>query len=145
MRQAPELTSFPGQLLDEIMDCLALAQEASAILGGRADHPVSAVPGGVGRFLKDPHYERLPEIAECCMTFARKLAGILREKMFLGSTTMDDLSELVFHPMASVTANNGSVVVRNSDGKEEEQVSTDRVFEKIGLHQKHGPTSRSHI
>lgn len=135
MRQAPEPTSFPGKLLDEIMDCSALAQEAATILGGRADHPLSAVPGGVGRFLKDTHYERLSEIAEHCVEFALKLAGLLREKVFLGSRMMDDLAELVFYPMPSVTAHNGNVIVRNSEGKEEDRISTDRVFEKIGLHE----------
>lgn len=135
MRDNQAMTSFPGQLLDEIMDCLALGQEASTILGGRADHPVSAVPGGVGRFLKDPHYERLSEIAEHSLKFAGKLTGLLRENIFLGSKTMDDLAELQFYPMPSVTTHNGNVIVRNAEGKEDDQIAADRVFDKIGLHQ----------
>ncbi len=135
IRDNPEMTSFPGQLVDETMGCLALAQEAATILGGRADHPVSAPPGGVGRFLKDPYYERLSEIAERCVGFVRKLARLLRGNVFLGSKTMDDLAERRFHPMPFVTAHNGSgnLIVRNAEGKEDDQAPADKVFEKIGL------------
>ena len=55
---------IPHQLVNELLQCIDLVQEAAAILGGRAHHPVSAVAGGVGRALKEPYYERLMEIAE---------------------------------------------------------------------------------
>jgi coenzyme F420-reducing hydrogenase alpha subunit len=67
--------------------------------------------------------------------FAGKLAGLLRGKLFLGSKVMAELTEVSFHPMPSVTGNNGNVSVMNSEGKEEEQISTERLFDKIGLHQ----------
>jgi len=38
---------------------VSLAQEAAIILGGRADHPVTAVAGGVSRALRDEHHPRL--------------------------------------------------------------------------------------
>jgi len=138
MRQAVEPGSaIPGQALDEIMDCLALAQEAAAILGGRADHPISAVPGGVGRFLKDPHYPRLAEIAEQCVKCAVGVAKFLREKIFLGSKAMAALLELRFNPMLSLAAGDesGNAIVRDAAGKQIEQIPPDKVFEKIGLHQ----------
>jgi F420-non-reducing hydrogenase large subunit len=127
---------FPHQLLDEIMNCVALAQEAATILGGRADHPLSAVPGGVSRFLKEPHYPRLSEISRQCVKLASDLAKQSRERIFLGSRAMDDLSEFRFHPMPSLTTGNGNgnVIVRNSEGKEADQIASDKVFEKIGLH-----------
>jgi F420-non-reducing hydrogenase large subunit len=135
MRSGPERTSSQASLLNETTDCLALAQEAAAILGGRADHPVSAMAGGVGRFLKEPHYERLSEIAKRCMEFMRKPARLIRENILKASKTMDDLADLRFQPLPFVTANNGNgnLIVMNAEGKEEDQASVDKVFDKIGL------------
>src|SRR5512142_3353783 len=48
-------------LLDELMRQASTAQEAAAILGGRADHPLTAVAGGVSRALKPEHQARLAE------------------------------------------------------------------------------------
>ncbi len=127
-------THFPYQLFDEIMSCVALAQEAAAILGGRADHPLSAVPGGVSRFLKDSHYPRLSEISHQCVLILSQLAKLLRESIFRGSGMMDDLLEFRFHPMPSITMGNGKVIVRDPEGKEVDQIIPDKIFEKIGLH-----------
>jgi F420-non-reducing hydrogenase large subunit len=136
-RQAPTASSLvPPQTLNEIMHCVALAQEAAAILGGRADHPMSAVPGGVSRFLKEPHYGRLSEIADQCVEFTARLAKLFRETVFQGSGAMDELLGLTFPPMQSLAVGNGigNVVVQNSEGKEIEQITQDQVFEKISLH-----------
>jgi F420-non-reducing hydrogenase large subunit len=138
MRESVEADSqFPYQLLDEIMNCVALAQEAATILGGRADHPLSAVPGGVSRFLKDAHYPRLADISQHCVKFAGHLAKVLRENLLSGSRAMDDLLEFRFHPMPSLTTDNGNgnVIVRNPEGKDTDQIPSDKVFDKIGLHQ----------
>jgi len=131
MRQAAEEGSeIPVQALDEIMDCLALAQEAAAILGGRADHPISAVSGGVGRFLKDPHYPRLAEIAEQCVKCAVGAAKFVREKVFLGSKKLVALRELQFNPMLSLTAGagTGNAILRDTSGKQVEEIPADKVF-----------------
>jgi F420-non-reducing hydrogenase large subunit len=50
---------------------------------------------------------------------------------------MDDLLEFRFHPMVSLTTGkgNGNVIVKNPEGKDTDQISSDEVFEKIGLHQ----------
>jgi coenzyme F420-reducing hydrogenase alpha subunit len=127
----------PHQILDEIMHCVALAQEAATILGGRADHPLAAVAGGVSRFLKDPHYGRLAEIAGHCLEFATRLASLFREKIFVGSGVAHELLSRTFHPMQSLAMSNGSgnVVVRSPEGTEIDQISQNNVFEKIALHQ----------
>jgi F420-non-reducing hydrogenase large subunit len=129
-------SQLPHRLLDEIMNCVALAQEAATILGGRADHPLSAVPGGVSRFLKDTHYQRLSEISLQCVRLTSDLAKQLRKGIFRESGLMEDLSEFRFHPMPSLTTANGNsnVILRNSEGEEVDQIAPDRVFEKIGLH-----------
>ncbi len=135
MREVPESgTHFPYELFDGIMSCVALAQEAAAILGGRADHPLSAVPGGVSRFLKDSHYPRLSEISQQCVIITSELAKLLRESIFRGSRMMDDLLEFRFHPMPSITTDSGNVIVRDPEGQEVDQITPDKIFEKIGLH-----------
>lgn len=137
MRAASETGSLiPDRTLDEIMDCLALAQEAATILGGRADHPLSVVPGGMSRALKEPHYPRLSEISARCTEFVVILAKLFRERVFGGSRVMDDLVQLRFHPMASLTSGNGNanLILRDYEGKEAEKIPPDRVFEKVGFH-----------
>jgi F420-non-reducing hydrogenase large subunit len=67
--------------MTDIMHHLGLAQEAAAILGGRSDHPLSAVAGGVSRFLKEGWYQRLEEIAAACKAFAPEWAAFFREEL----------------------------------------------------------------
>ncbi|MCK7503557.1 MAG: hypothetical protein MZV70_05225 [Desulfobacterales bacterium] len=61
------VSPVPGALPDEIMHALALAQEGAAILGGRSAHPLTAIAGGVSRYLKEDAYLRLADIAEQCL------------------------------------------------------------------------------
>jgi F420-non-reducing hydrogenase large subunit len=130
-------THIPHQILTEIMLCVALAQEAATILGGRADHPLSAAPGGVSRFLKDIHYDRLSEIAAHCVQFCVKLAAILRERVFGASEFMEELSRVSFTPMAFLATSDkdGDISVRSQEGSEIDRIRQDTIFEKIGLHQ----------
>jgi coenzyme F420-reducing hydrogenase alpha subunit len=71
---------MPGK----IMHHAALAQEAEDILGGRHDHPLTAVAGGVSRFLKDGHYERLTDISASMLTFVLELAEFMRSEILSG-------------------------------------------------------------
>ena len=70
------------QLTETVMRTLAMAQEAATILGGRSDHPLTCVAGGVSRFLKDGLYERLAEIADACLPLTRKIETDFREWAF---------------------------------------------------------------
>jgi coenzyme F420-reducing hydrogenase alpha subunit len=58
---------------ETIMHHAALAQEAEDILGGRRDHPLSAVTGGVSRYLKEGHYARLAHIGERLVGFSQEM------------------------------------------------------------------------
>jgi F420-non-reducing hydrogenase large subunit len=69
------------RVLERIMHHAALAQEAEDILGGRRDHPLSAVAGGVTRYLKEGHYERLAEIGDDLLSFAQELAELVRTEI----------------------------------------------------------------
>jgi NAD-reducing hydrogenase large subunit len=66
------------RLIGQLAHHAALAQEAEDILGGRHDHPLTAVAGGVSRFLKQDHYDRLAEIGETLLAFAKQLAEYMR-------------------------------------------------------------------
>ena len=138
-RGEPQL--FPPHFLDEIMHHEALSQEAATILGGRCDHPLSAVTGGVSRFLKEDHYHRLSEIAEFCLKFAMRVGEFLRDEIFGDGKALDALGStygqnLQVEPMVSLTLaeKDGNVVLRDPVGKEMDRFSPDMMFEKIGFH-----------
>jgi F420-non-reducing hydrogenase large subunit len=131
-----ELHMFPPHFLDEIMHHEALSQEAATILGGRCDHPLSAVTGGVSRFLKEDHYHRLSEIAESCLKFGMRLGKFLRDEIFGDGKALDGFQNLHIEPMASLTLaeKDDNVVLRDPVGKEMDRFSPHMIFEKIGLH-----------
>ncbi|MBI5250787.1 MAG: hypothetical protein HY912_14950 [Desulfomonile tiedjei] len=128
---------IPDQIVLEIMQCVAVVQEAATILGGRADHPLSAVPGGVSRFLKDIHYDRLSEIAMHCVEFSVNLAKVLRERVFGRPEFMEELSGFRFPPIAFLAMNHKdeNLVVRRPEGGETDRIPQDKVFERIGFHE----------
>lgn len=119
-------------VLDDIMRHVSLSQEAVAILGGRADHPVSAVAGGMSRPLKQEQVERLSQLAKSSLEFASRLCDVLRKEI-LG---LSDLSALSVEPMSSMTFSNEEkvVVLRNGTGEEADRFSPKLLFQKIGVH-----------
>ena len=127
---------FAHHILDEIMHHVSLSQEAAAILGGRCDHPLSAVAGGVSRFLKEDHYHRLSEIAGSCLKFGMRLGEFLRDEIFGDGKALDGFQNLHIEPMASLALaeKDDNVVLRDPVEKEMDRFSPDMIFEKIGLH-----------
>lgn len=127
---------FPPQFPDEIMHHEALSQEAAIILGGRCNHPLSAITGGVSRFLKEDHYPRLSEIALVCREFANHLGVFFRDAIFGDGKVLDGFKDLQIDPMASLTLaeKDGNVVLRDPSGKEKDRFTTDMMFQKIGLY-----------
>jgi len=125
----------PQHMSARIMGHLALSQEAASILGGRSDHPMSAVPGGVSRFPKEPHYPRLAEIAAECSRFAVELANFLGETVFQDSIIEEMGLGGSFTPMSFVATNRGrgEIVVRDPMGKETDRFPTKEIFRNIGF------------
>ncbi len=126
---------LPLHVLEEIKHHEALAQEAETILGGRADHPVSAIAGGVGRFLKEPHYDRLSEIAGRCLEFSVSTAKLLNETLFGNSKQANRLFDFTLPSIPSMASSSdgGTVVLRGPDGKEIERFAPADLFDKVGL------------
>jgi F420-non-reducing hydrogenase large subunit len=123
-------------LLDRVMDHVTLTQEAAAVLGGRADHPVVAVPGGVGRFLKEPHYTRLQEIAEACLGFAVGLAAFLGAKVFGDRDALEGILSSPLPRMSTLTipAGTSTLVAKVPGSNQDDSFAAEQLFEKVGFH-----------
>lgn len=124
------------QILEDIMHHVALAQEAVTILGGRPDHPLSAVAGGVSRYLKDDNYARLSQIATSCLEFAIRLGEILGRELLGPDASEQDLAPFSLAPLPFVTLSEGqdALVLRDGQGKERDRFPADKISEKIALH-----------
>ena len=136
---SPEVRRGPNDLhplLGDLMRHVSLAQEAAIILGGRADHPVTAVAGGVSRALREEHHPRLAEIAVACRTCAVRLGDFLREQVFPKGKVLAEFHGLEAGPLAylALSPEPDRLVLRDSRGAEIERFSAAAVFEKIGLH-----------
>jgi F420-non-reducing hydrogenase large subunit len=115
------------------MHTLGLAQEAAAILGGRSDHPVTAIAGGVSRFLKDGYYQRLTEIADACLNLVLKIDAFFREDLLNVGGPLHHLSETAIDPIPTATVVEGQIVLRNSSGKIVEAFPPEKAGEKIAV------------
>lgn len=125
-----------------IMHHLALAQEAATILGGRNDHPLTAVAGGVSRYLKNDSYERLEEIAGVIVQFLESLAGFFRKHVWANPGIMKKYAEISLQPMSGLSLDISDVdsddhvqkdefVVTDQSGKETMRFSVEKALEKI--------------
>ena len=121
------------RMLDEAMRHASLSREAASILGGRADHPLSAVAGGVSRFLKKDHYVRLEEIAEACNAFAVRLADYFQENIWKHAGIRNNLLASGVGPLPALTLEEDGKVLVYGNGKGIHRFSPEETFEKIEL------------
>lgn len=123
-------------LLDDLMGHVSAAQEAAAILGGRADHPVTAVAGGVSRALKPEHHVRLAEIALACRSCAERLAAFLGERVFSRGEILGEVRALDPGPLASLALapDADALVLRGGAGGEVERFPAAALFDRVALH-----------
>lgn len=129
-RNVPSLQRRTG---DEIMNGIALFQEAASILGGRYPHPVSAVAGGVSRPIKEVHYRRLLEIVQTCLPFALRLRDLFVENV-IGNGRYKPM-RVAFGPLASITSveTENSVVISASSGTESARFTPDKVPDALEI------------
>jgi coenzyme F420-reducing hydrogenase alpha subunit len=126
----------PHQILEEAMHALGLIQEAATILGGRCDHPLTAVAGGVSRFLKEGHYERLAEIASACLEYAQRLGEFLRNEILGEDKVLGKISQLhIIPPIASLRYDQAAeaVMVVDGSGQERERFAPGETWQKLAL------------
>lgn len=127
---------IPHQFVADLQGHVSLAQEAAIILGGRSDHPLTAVAGGVSHFLKEEHCARLTDIAATCRDYALKLSEFLREVVFGEGQLLAELQGLAVAPLASLALGPepDSLVWRDGDGGEAASFPAAALFDKVGLH-----------
>jgi coenzyme F420-reducing hydrogenase alpha subunit len=127
----------PHQILEEAMHALGLIQEAATILGGRCDHPLTAVAGGVSRFLKEGHYERLAEIASACLDYAQRLGEFLRNEILGDDKLLGKVSPMPISPLASLRYDQAeeSVLVVDGSGQERQRFAPGETWQKLALQQ----------
>ncbi len=120
-------------LIAELMRRAALAQEAAAILGGRSEHPLTAAPGGVTRFLKNGQHERLSEIADACLAFALRLQDAGKAAGTDGLNPFTGDADLGFDPMPGLTLSGSDALVSDEQGKESDRISPDRLADAFDV------------
>lgn len=118
---------------ETVMHTLGLAQEAAAILGGRSDHPLTAIAGGVSRFLKDGYYQRLTEIADACLDLVLKIDAFFREDLLNDGGPLHPLSEVEIDPIPTATVVEGKIVLRDRSGAIVDDFPPEKTPEKISV------------
>lgn len=118
---------------ETVMHTLGLAQEAAAILGGRSDHPVTAIAGGVSRFLKDGYYQRLTEIADACLDLVLKIDAFFREDLLNVGGPLHHLGEVEIDPLPTATVVEGKIVLRDRSGAIVDDFPPEKTPEKISV------------
>ena len=136
-KNKPEGFPPSPHVLDEIMGHVALAQEAVTILGGRSDHPLSAIVGGVSRYLKEENFERLSQIAKSCLEFSLRLGPFLGREILEKNPILSELAAFPFSPLPFLTlAETGdTLILKDGRGMESDRFPLDRIFQKIAFHQ----------
>lgn len=119
----------------KIQQHLALAREAAAIIGGRPEHPLTAVVGGISRFLKPEHYPRLSRISGLLLDFTRALADFLQQEVLTGDSEMP-LPEAALPPLATLTlTGSGTHLRRQTPEGEEQTFPLEEVWQRLGRQQ----------
>jgi F420-non-reducing hydrogenase large subunit len=130
--------AVPHQILEEAMQALGLIQEAATILGGRCDHPLTAVAGGVSRYLKEGQYERLAEIAAACLDYAKRLGEFLRKEFLGEGKVIGEISQLEGAPhLASLRYDQDAeaILLVDGSGQERERFAPGEALQKLALQQ----------
>jgi coenzyme F420-reducing hydrogenase alpha subunit len=122
------------RVLERIMHHGALAQEAEDILGGRRDHPLTAVTGGVSRYLKEGHYERLIDICQVLLPFAQELAEFMRKEILSEAGLLAPWSHLEIPSLAGLhIADGDQLTLTDPTGGGVQQFKADQLDDIIAL------------
>lgn len=124
------------RIVEKIMHHAALSQEAEDILGGRHDHPLTAVAGGVSRYLKEGHYERLADICDSLMRFASELAELTRTGLLSDEGVLSPWRDIEFPALAGMHLHeDGKVHLSGAAGSDKQTFNTEQLGDIIALQQ----------
>ncbi len=112
----------------EVIKHRAYGQKITEILGGKATHPVSGIPGGVTKSITEEEKDKIGEMVDSCIDFAKKSLEIfhtivLRNDKYL-DMIKDEAHRLELYNMGLVDEKNqlnfydGKIRVVSPDGKE---------------------------
>ena len=116
------------EVVKDVMKYRGFAQDIQAVIGGKATHPVSGLPGGLSKSLSEEERRDIEEKAAGCLEFAKfsvKLFHdvVLGEKKYVDLITSKSYSMRTYY-MGMVDEDNrvafydGQVRVVNPDGEE---------------------------
>jgi coenzyme F420-reducing hydrogenase alpha subunit len=124
------------RIVEKIMRHAALSQEAEDILGGRHDHPLTAVAGGVSRFLKEGHYQRLTDISDTLLSFACELADMLRNEFLADGGILSKWKHAQLPALAGLqVSEDGKIALTPADGGEPQEFNAEQLGDIIALQQ----------
>jgi F420-non-reducing hydrogenase large subunit len=128
----------------EVIKHRAYGQKITAILGGKATHPVCGLPGGVSKSLSKEEVQEIEDMVKSCVEFAKfslKLFDdiVLQNKEYVDLIVSDPYT-LNTYNMGLVDKNNkvnfydGKIRVTDQEGKEFIKFEGKDYYKKIGEH-----------
>lgn len=134
--RSPSQSKGFKRMVDRIMRHAALCQEAEDILGGRHDHPLTAVAGGISRFLKEEHYQRLADISDTLLPFACELAELVRNQFLPDGGILSQWKDIEIPAMAGLRlAADGKAALTSADGSGAQSFNAEQLGDIIALQQ----------
>lgn len=127
---------IPIRIVERVMHHAALSQEAEDILGGRHDHPLTAVAGGVSSYLKEGHYQRLTDICRTLLPFVSELAALTRTEFLTKDGILGPLADVEIPALAGLyLGEDGKAVLNHANGGGTRQFNAEQLGEIIALQQ----------
>jgi len=128
----------------EVIKHRAYGQKITAILGGKATHPVCGLPGGVSKGLNKDEVKDIEKMVKSCIEFAKfslKLFDdiVLKNKAYV-DLILSDPYQLATYNMGLVDKNNkvnfyeGKIRVTDQKGNEHVKFDVKDYYEKIAEH-----------
>ena len=125
----------------EVIKHRAYGQKITAILGGKATHPVCGLPGGVSKGLNQEEVEDIKKMTKSCIDFAKfslKLFDdiVLKNKKYV-DVILSDPYQLATYNMGLVDKNNkinfydGKIRVTDQKGNEYDKFHVNDYYDKI--------------
>ncbi len=128
----------------EVIKHRAYGQKITAILGGKATHPVCGLPGGVSKSLSKDEVKDIEEMVDSCHEFAKLTLNIFDDIVLKNQDYVDlitsDPYQLDTYNMGLVDENNkvnfydGMIRVTDQKGKEFLKFKGDEYHEHVGEH-----------
>jgi F420-non-reducing hydrogenase large subunit len=122
----------------EVIKHRAYGQKITAILGGKATHPVCGLPGGVSKSLSKEEVEEIETMTKSCIEFAKFSLKLFDDIVLKNKTYVDlilsDPYQLATYNMGLVDKNNkvnfydGKVRVTDQKGNEEIEIRCRRIY-----------------